>query len=304
MKEKQSTVIGESLLVFAALIWGTAFMFQTLGIRQGILPYTFVTMRSAIAALVMGFIIVLRAKVNPNKTLTKLGTKQGYLLAVASGITIALAMVLQQIGLGGTTTAKAGFLTSLYIVFVPVIGSFFHRRITVKTMIAVVIAVFGFYFLSLFGSESGFVFFDGLIVMCAIAYAGQILLIDRVGKQLDSLMFSCVQFATASLVTALPTLLIEGIAWTWIGSVPAWLSMLYVAIISSCLAYTLQVVGQKRARNGTIASLIMSLEAIFAAVSGYLFLQDILTIAQLLGMGLIMLAILIVTIVKPAPVMK
>jgi drug/metabolite transporter (DMT)-like permease len=117
-------------------------------------------------------------------------------------------------------------------------------------------------------------------------------------------MFSCVQFATASLVTALPTLLVEGIAWTWIGSVPAWLSMLYVAIISSCLAYTLQVVGQKRARNGTIASLIMSLEAVFAAVSGYVFLQDLITLAQLVGMGLIMLAILIVTIVTQPRLIK
>jgi drug/metabolite transporter (DMT)-like permease len=239
--------------------------------------------------------VIIRARLNHHKHLAHLGSKQGYGFAVASGLAIAVAMVLQQIGLEGTTTAKAGFLTALYIVFVPLFSSLMHRRPSLKTWIAVIIAVSGFYFLSLFGNDTGLVGFDVLIVGCAMAYAIQIMVIDRVGGRLDSLMFSFIQFATASLVIAIPTLIIEGIAWAWMGSLDGWMSMLYVAIVSSCGAYTLQIIGQKRARNGSIASLIMSLESVFAALSGYLFLEDVITGPQLLGMVTILFAIFIAT---------
>jgi drug/metabolite transporter (DMT)-like permease len=287
--------LGEFILLAASMIWGTAFIFQSVA-NDVMQPYTFVTTRSLIATLVMGIFILIRSKVNPNKHLSKLGKPQGYTLAVFAGLALSIAMILQQVGLLGTTSGKAGFLTALYILFVPLLGFFVKKKPTFIVWVGLLGAIAGFYFLS-FSGDNGFSinFYDMLILGCAFAYAFQIFFIDQIQNRLDSLMFSFVQFAVATVITSIPMLLIEGIDLSYLQSPTAIYALLYVGVVSSCIAYTFQIIGQKRVKSAPVATLIMSLEAVFALIAGMIFLQESITLAQSLGMTLILASIVLVT---------
>ena len=287
---------GELILLAASMIWGTAFIFQSVA-NDVMQPYTFVTSRSLIATVVMGLFILIRSKVNPNKHLSKLGKPQGYTLAVLAGLALSVAMILQQVGLLGTTSGKAGFLTALYILFVPLLGFFVNKKPTVIVWIGLLGAMLGFYFLS-FGGETvlSINFYDMLILGCAFAYAFQIIFIDQIQNRLDSLMFSFVQFAVATVITSIPMLVVEGIDLSFFQSPKAIYALLYVGIVSSCIAYTFQIIGQKRVKSAPVATLIMSLEAVFALIAGMVFLQETITPSQSVGMVLILASIVLVTI--------
>jgi drug/metabolite transporter (DMT)-like permease len=288
--------IGELILLAASMIWGTAFIFQSVA-NDVMQPFTFVTTRSLIATVVMGLFILIRSKVNPNKTISKLGKPQGYALAIFAGLALSIAMLLQQVGLLGTSSGKAGFLTALYILFVPLLGFLVQKKPTLTVWIGLLVAISGFYFLS-FSGETGFSInlYDMLILGCAFAYAFQIFFIDQIQNRLDSLMFSFVQFAVATLVTSIPMLLVEGIDVSFLQSSTAIYALLYVGVVSSCIAYTFQIIGQKRVKSAPVATLIMSLEAVFALLAGLIFLQESITAVQSLGMGFILTAIVLVTI--------
>jgi drug/metabolite transporter (DMT)-like permease len=288
--------VGELILLAASMIWGTAFIFQSVA-NDVMQPFTFVTTRSLIATVVMGLFILIRSKVNPNKTISKLGKPQGYALAIFAGLALSIAMLLQQVGLLGTSSGKAGFLTALYILFVPLLGFLVQKKPTLTVWIGLLVAISGFYFLS-FSGETGFSInlYDMLILGCAFAYAFQIFFIDQIQNRLDSLMFSFVQFAVATLVTSIPMLLVEGIDVSFLQSSTAIYALLYVGVVSSCIAYTFQIIGQKRVKSAPVATLIMSLEAVFALLAGMIFLQESITAVQSLGMGFILTAIVLVTI--------
>jgi drug/metabolite transporter (DMT)-like permease len=288
--------IGELILLAASMIWGTAFIFQSVA-NDVMQPFTFVTTRSLIATVVMGLFILIRSKINPNKTISKLGKPQGYALAIFAGLALSIAMLLQQVGLLGTSSGKAGFLTALYILFVPLLGFLVQKKPTLTVWIGLLVAISGFYFLS-FSGETGFSInlYDLLILGCAFAYAFQIFFIDQIQNRLDSLMFSFVQFAVATVVTSIPMLLVEGIDVSFLQSSTAIYALLYVGVVSSCIAYTFQIIGQKRVKSAPVATLIMSLEAVFALLAGMIFLQESITAVQSLGMGFILTAIVLVTI--------
>ena len=287
---------GEFILLVASIIWGTAFIFQSVA-NEVMQPFTFVTTRSLIATLVMGLFILVRGKLNPKKQIQRLGKSPGYVLAVLAGFALSIAMILQQVGLLGTTSGKAGFLTALYILFVPFLGFFVRKNPTLIVWIGLLGAIIGFYFLS-FSGEAGFNinFYDILILGCAFAYAFQIFFIDQIQNRLDSLMFSFVQFAVATVMTSIPMLIVEGIDLSFLQSPTAIYALLYVGVVSSCIAYTFQIIGQKRVKSAPVATLIMSLEAVFALIAGMIFLQETITLAQSLGMALILLSIVLVTI--------
>jgi drug/metabolite transporter (DMT)-like permease len=287
---------GELILLAASMIWGTAFIFQSIA-NDVMQPYTFVTTRSLIATIVMGLFILIRSKMNPHKHLSKLGKPQGYTLAVLAGLALSIAMILQQVGLLGTTSGKAGFLTALYILFVPLLGFIVNKKPTVIVWIGLLGAILGFYFLS-FSGETGLSInlYDMLILGCAFAYAFQIFFIDQIQNRLDSLMFSFVQFAVATVITSIPMLLVEGIDLSYLQSPTAIYALLYVGVVSSCIAYTFQIIGQKRVKSAPVATLIMSLEAVFALIAGMIFLQETITLSQSLGMALILASIVLVTI--------
>ncbi len=288
--------IGEFILLAASVIWGTAFIFQSIA-NTVMEPYTFVTTRSFIATVVMGIFILIRAKLNPKKQIQHLGNAKGYRLAIYAGIALSLAMILQQVGLLGTTSGKAGFLTSFYILFVPLLGFLINKKPTLTVWLGLIGALIGFYFLSM-NQEEVFLIntYDLLIIGCAFSYAFQIFFIDQVQHQLDSLMFSFVQFGLATLITAIPTLILEGVNFSYLASPEAIYALLYVGIVSSCIAYTFQIVGQKRAKSAPIATLIMSLEAVFALLAGMLILQETITLFQSIGMVFILGSIIAVNI--------
>ncbi len=287
---------GELILLAASMIWGTAFIFQSIA-NDVMQPYTFVTTRSLIATVVMGLFILVRSKVNPNKQLAKLGKPKGYTLAILAGLALSLAMILQQVGLVGTTSGKAGFLTALYILFVPLLGFLVKKKPTLIVWIGLLGAISGFYFLS-FSGEAGLSInlYDMLILGCAFAYAFQIFFIDQIQNRLDSLMFSFVQFAVATVITSIPMIVVEGLDVSFLQSPKAIYALLYVGIVSSCIAYTFQIIGQKRVKSAPVATLIMSLEAVFALIAGMVFLQETITPSQSVGMALILASIVLVTL--------
>ena len=287
--------LGEFILLAASMIWGTAFIFQSIA-NTVMEPYTFVTTRSFIATMVMGLFVVIRAKINPKKALMKLGNPAGYRLAIYAGLALSFAMILQQVGLLGTTSGKGGFLTALYILFVPLLGFFVKKKPTLLVWIGLGGAIIGFYFLSMNQAETFAInVYDLLIIGCAFAYAFQIFFIDQIQNRLDSLMFSFVQFGVATLITAIPMIVMEGIQFDYLQSPQAIYALLYVGVVSSCIAYTFQIIGQKRAKSAPIATLIMSLEAVFALLAGMLILNETITGLQGLGMAMILFSILLVT---------
>lgn len=282
--------IGDVILLAASIIWGTAFVFQSVAMSvMG--PYTFVTIRGLLATFVLLFVILGRSYIMPSKQLSRLGTRKGYLLSVLGGLILAAAMITQQVGIVGTTTSKAGFITTLYIIFVPMIGTIFGQRYPLKTWFALFFGLFGFYLLSTEGHWQALNSYDLLILLTALFYGAQIYLIDQLKHSIDSLMFSFVQFGIATFISFIPTLWIEGINFSFLSSPEAIISLLYVGIVSSVLAYSLQVVGQKRSSSAPTASLMMSLEGVFATLSGVMFLAEIITWVQFLGMLFILLAI-------------
>jgi drug/metabolite transporter (DMT)-like permease len=288
--------LGEFILLAASMIWGTAFIFQSIA-NTVMQPYTFVTTRSLIATVVMGLFILIRAKINPKKAIANLGQPKGYRLAIYAGVSLSLAMILQQVGLLGTTSGKAGFLTSFYLLFVPLLGFLIHKKPTLTVWLGLIGALIGFYFLSM-NQDEVFMMntYDLLIIGCAFSYAFQIFFIDQVQQQLDSLMFSFVQFGIATFITAIPTIIIEGIDLTYLSSIEAIYALLYVGVVSSCIAYTFQIIGQKRAKSAPIATLIMSLEAVFALLAGMLILQETITFLQTIGMIFILGSIIAVNL--------
>jgi drug/metabolite transporter (DMT)-like permease len=287
---------GELILLAATLIWGTAFLFQSTAMAF-IDPYMFVIIRSLIATIGLGSFVVIRGMVLPKRSLSKLGTKKGYMLAIFTGITLAIAMMTQQVAIVNTPIGKAGFLTSLYLVFVPVVGLFFKQRIRYLVLLGLIPAVIGFYFLT--GIENFYIQgSDLLLIVCAFAYAFQIQLIQHIKHQLDSMMIAFVQFAVATLF-CIPFLFLFGsFDLTFIAIPSVWLSLLYVGVVSSCIAYSLQIIGQKRSANAFVASFFMSTEAIVATLSGVYFLAEILRTEQVVGMSLIFIAVVYVSVMS------
>jgi drug/metabolite transporter (DMT)-like permease len=288
--------LGEFILLAASMIWGTAFIFQSLA-NDVMQPYTFVTMRSLIASIVMGLVILIRGKLDPKKHWKQLGNTKGYRLAFFAGIALSIAMILQQVGLVGTTSGKAGFLTALYILFVPFLGFLIGKKASKLIWVGLSGALIGFYLISMDGEAIFNInLSDMLIIGCAFAYAFQIFFIDQVGDRLDSLMFSFIQFLVATWITAIPMIVMEGLDFSFLSSTQAIYALLYVGVVSSCIAYTFQIMGQKRVKSAPVATLIMSLESVFALLAGLLFLNEMLSLFQAIGMGFILTSIIIVNI--------
>lgn len=233
-----------------------------------------------------------------NAALWRSGTILGILLCIAS--------LLQQEGIAlGASAGKAGFITATYIVLVPVLSLIVFRKKTRPVIwIGVAIALVGLYLLCLNRAELSLHLSDVLLILCALAYAFQILAIDRYSPRFDALKLSAIQFLTcgilASLVMVFADIRPVGLsAWAApFASWGAWIPLLYAAILSSAVGYTLQIVGQK-GLNPTVASLLMSLESVFAALAGWLLLRQHLTPRELLGCALVFVAVLLAQL--PAP---
>ena len=284
MKNKLS---GTLALLFATVIWGSAFIAQSVGMDH-IGPMTFQASRCGLGALFLIPIIFLFEKDKKrhiknwaDAKLWKTGFFCGTALFVAAG--------LQQVGLVYTSAGKAGFITAMYIVLVPILGLFLKRKPPVSAWISVVVAVAGLYLLSCVGA-SEINLGDILMLGGALGFAVQITLVDELAGDLDGLRLNCIQAFVCSVFSAVVMFLTE--TPTFSGIVSAAIPIGYAGICSMGIAYSLQIIGQKHLEP-TPASLIMSLESVFAALCGWLLLHERMSPAELCGCALVFCAVII-----------
>ena len=296
-------------LFLTAMIWGAAFVAQSVSMDY-IGPFAFICLRSVIGGLfLIPVIIVLdgirkksqneSADVVNSENILHIETEEKQRLSwknkqlieggIVCGIFLFFANCFQQTGIQYTTVGKAGFITTFYIIIVPLIGLFFKKYCGILTWIGVVVALAGLYFLCITQKltiQRG----DALILCCSVLYAGQILAIDHYNPFVDGVKMSCIQFLTGGILGAVFMLLFENPSLAMILSAAG--PILYTGIMSTGVGYTLQIVGQK-GLNPTVAALILSLESVFSALSGYAFLHQVLTTRELIGCVLMFIAIVL-----------
>ena len=293
--KKQLT--GVAFLAVAVLIWGSTFVAQSVGMDK-VGPFTFQAVRCALAVLFLLPVIALFEIRDIKNYFRRWLDKKLWLAGILCGLALFIAASLQQVSLVDTDAGKAGFLTALYIVLVPVIGFFLGRKLSLPTIISIVLAVIGLYLLSCVGVttiRTG----DLLLLGCALAFAVQITLIDRLGKDVDGLRLNCIQ---CLVVTILSTIFMFGTEAPNLPDILAcWLPIGYAGILSMGVAYSLQVLGQQRLEP-TAASLIMSLESVVAAITGWLILRESMTSVELWGCCLVFAAVILSQI--PTKIMR
>lgn len=276
------------LLVLTALIWGCAFVAQSVGMDY-VGPFTFNMARFLIGAIVLLPVIWFMDR--QRKTGAEKGAGQKTLIigGICCGIALAFASTLQQWGILFTTVGKAGFITAMYIVIVPLLGIFIGKKVRPLIIGCVAIAVVGFYFLCMTESlRLGLG--DFLVLLCAIAFSIHILVIDHFSPKVDGVKMSAIQFLTAAIISAVPTLLWEQPVFTEV--LQAWQPVLYAGVMSCGVAYTLQIIAQKNA-DPTVASLLLSLESVFSVLAGWVLLGQGLSLKELFGCVLIFCAIIL-----------
>lgn len=287
MKNKAAGILS---LLFATVIWGFAFIAQSVGMDH-IGPFTFQMIRCALAVaflLPVSFLIdgkdtkfIDSIKKWKNPALWKAGTICGCALFAAAS--------LQQIGLVSTDAGKAGFITAMYIVLVPVLGLFSGQKPSPGAIVSVLLAVVGLYLLSCMNA-SGINTGDLLLMGCAFAFAIQIRCIDRFAGSVDGIRLNCVQSLVVTVLSVPFALLTETIDFTQIAA--CWTSLMFAGVLSMGVAYSLQIIGQKHLEP-TPAAVIMSLESVFAVLGGWLILHETMTSWETLGCCLVFCAVIL-----------
>lgn len=257
-------------------------------------PFTFNGIRCLIGSLFLLPCIFAfdRMKKEEEREKIRENRKTLWIAGIICGVILFVATNAQQIGLQYTTAGKAGFITALYIVIVPVIGLFMRKKCGWNVWISVFIAVIGFYLLSInegFSLSKG----DFYVLICALVFPFHIWTVNHYAPQLDGVRLSCIQFFVCGLLSVVCMLITETPKWNMILS--AWLPLLYAGILSCGVAYTLQIVGQ-RDFNPTIASLLMSFESVFSVLAGWIILGQALTRREILGCVLIFVGVILAQI--------
>lgn len=281
------------LPLLAALIWGSAFVAQSLSAGH-IGAFTFNMLRSLIAVIVLGTLAaVMRMKRGADHRSAaekKAGRRDLAVGGLCCGFFLTLGSNLQQLGIERTSVGKAGFITALYVVLVPLLGLFFRKRVSAQVWVSVGIATFGLYFLCI-EAGSGFSINSGdlFVLLCAFCFTGQILCVDHFVQKVDGVELSCAQFAVVTVISAVVAI-VRGEPFEMAEIMACLPYVLYVGTFSSGVAYTLQIIAQKDG-NPTIVSLLLSLESFFAVVCGAIILHETLSGREYLGCALMLAAV-------------
>lgn len=281
---------GSIVLLLATVIWGSAFVSQSVGMDH-IGPFTFQATRCmlAVIGLLLATVVADRFKKDNKTFLTRWTDPTLWKAGLLCGIPLFIACNLQQVGLVDTDAGKSGFLTAMYIVIVPVIGIFLKKKPTIMVPISVGLAVIGLYFLSCAGVTQinpG----DLLIIGCAVMFAVQITFVDIFAKNVDALRLNTIQSFVCAILSAIIMLFTE--KPTWDGIINCSLPLVHTGVLSMGLGYFLQIVGQQDL-DSTPATLIMSLESVFAALFGVALLNETMTAREILGAILIFAAVIL-----------
>ncbi|MDD6021780.1 MAG: DMT family transporter [Oscillospiraceae bacterium] len=289
----KKVIKSNAALLLAAMIWGLAFVAQSDGMNY-IGPFTFGAIRCFLGAavLVPVYLIIQKKNGAANDENAREIRKTTFKAGLLCGAILFGATSTQQIGLQYTAAGKAGFITALYIVLVPVFGMiFFKKKASWRTWISVAIATAGLYLLCI---KEGFTIDKGdiWVIACALIFTFHILTIDKFADRIDGTLLSIVQFATVS-VLSVPFIFINREQVTLSSVTGAWVSLLYTGILSCGVGYTMQIIGQKDAKNPAIASLLMSMESVFAVIFGWLILHEKLSGREFAGVVLMSAAIVL-----------
>lgn len=290
---------GSISLLVATIIWGSAFVAQSVGMDY-IGPFTFLAVRCALAVLFLIPLIFIFdiGKKDGMTYLSRWKNKKLWKTGILCGVALFFGSGLQQIGLQYTDAGKAGFITAMYIVLVPVCGLFLKKKPPFSAVISVVIAVFGLYLLSCVGVTQVNVG-DIWLMGCALAFAIQITLVDELAQELDGLRLNCIQTLVSCILGTVFMFLTEEPKVENI--LPCWQSICYAGILSSGVAFSLQIIGQKDLEP-TAASLIMSMESVFAVIFGCLLLNEQLSPPEMSGCLLVFIAVILSQL--PASIFK
>ena len=280
------------LLVLTAMIWGVAFVAQSVG-GDSVGPFTFLASRSFIAGVALLPVIAWRNR-RAVPAAKPASSRDLWVGGVLCGTALMIASAFQQIGIGdpNTTVGKAGFITALYIVIVPLAGIFMKKKIQFTVWIGVALATFGMYLLCI--TESLTISYgDVLILICAVCFSVQILLVDYFSPKVDGVKLACLEFFTCGTLSLVMMLITE--TPTWDSVLEAWMPILYAGLFSSAIGYTLQIVAQKNTPP-TLASLLMSLESVFSVLAGWAILGQVMSGRELIGCVLVFAAVLLAQI--------
>ena len=306
------------MLLLTAFIWGVAFVAQSVGMDY-VGPFTFNAVRNFIGAFVLLLFIPLIDKAN-QKSAALPGTTKSDTLSVTDdntsaghtassdkktliiggilcGIFLAIASSFQQVGIAYTTVGKAGFITAMYIVIVPILGLFVGKKVRLIAWVSVGLSVVGLYLLCMTESLSlgkG----DILVLICAFCFSFHIMIVDYFSPKVDGVRMSCIQFFTCGIICGIPALLTESPNLPSI--LAAWQPILYAGALSCAVGYTLQIVAQKNT-DPVIASLLMSLESAFSLLAGWIILHQYLSPKELCGCLLMFAAIMLSQIPEKKP---
>lgn len=292
---RKNSLIGSVFLALAAIIWGSSFVAQTTG-AEFVGPFTFIAFRSLLGSVALLPVIFVmdtfkkQSKTEEYKKMTKADYKYLFIGGGVCGVVLCAASCLQQLGIdGGTAPGMAAFITALYILLVPIFSVFLGKKIRPVIWVCVGVSVAALYMLCV--KEGGRVQGSDLYVLaCAVCYAVHILVIDKVSPKLDGVRLSAMQFFVAGVISFIIMLLTEQVSFEALKSA-AW-SIAYSGIMSSAVAFTLQILGQQKTEP-TIATMIMSLESVFGVLTAMIVLSQVPTAREALGCVLMFAAIIV-----------
>lgn len=292
-QNSKNQLLGSVLLLICAFIWGSAFVAQTTG-AEYVEPFTFICLRNILGGAILIPVVLVSDLLKKKKGIyRKIDKKEKKTLltgGICCGVALCFASVFQQAGLDkGTDPGKAGFITALYILLVPLSSLFMKKRVRPVVWICVAASIVALYLLCVTESNS-VELSDMLVLICAALYTVHILVIDKVSPYVDGIKLSCIQFFVASALSLFPALIFEGFDFEMITA--AMPSIAYAGIMSSGVAYTLQILGQQKTEP-TLASMIMSLESVFAVLTSMLVLNLAPTPREAIGCVIMFVAIIV-----------
>lgn len=294
---KKNNLLSSTLLLTAAIIWGVAFVAQN-ALADTVPPFTVNAIRSLIASAALLPVAYFMRRAQGKKLREQKKEDRNKLIkaGVLCGTLLCVSVNLQQFGIalypeGAPVEAHSGFLTALYILFVPIFGLFMKKRLSPFVIIGVGVALVGLYLLCLSDGFDGLYTGDVVVLICGMSFALQILCIDRYIDEVDGVKLSALQFFVCGVLSAILMLIFEKPDMNAV--LDAWKPLLYLALLSSAGGYTLQIIGQKYAENPTVASIIMSMESVFATLGGIIIMGNVPKDAELVGCAVMFAAIVI-----------